>query len=177
MFSDIRGFTTLAESQPPEETIEILNSYYALMFDAITAQGGVVNQMVGDGLMVIFGAPLPLDDPSFCAVRAALDMHEMMRGFNQDRAAQGETPVQIGVGIATGELIAGYTGTNRRATYTCVGDAVNGAARLENHTKAIGHGIAVDGPTYAALRGRAPKVRAGTVELKGKAAPTEVYAA
>ena len=62
MFSDIRGFTALAESQPPEETIELLNTYYTLMFDAISGHGGVVNLMVGDGLMAIFGAPLPLPD-------------------------------------------------------------------------------------------------------------------
>ncbi len=64
MFSDIRGFTPLVESQPPEETIELLNTYYTLMFDAISGHGGVVNQMIGDGLMAIFGAPLPLADPA-----------------------------------------------------------------------------------------------------------------
>jgi adenylate cyclase len=176
MFSDIRGFTTLAESQPPQETIELLNNYYALMFDAITAQGGVVNQMVGDGLMAIFGAPLPLEEPSLCALRAALDMQEMIRGFNEDRQAQHKPPVQIGIGIATGEMIAGYTGTNRRATYTCVGDAVNVAARLENHTKSISRGIAVDAATHDAVRGRIPLVRMGSVALKGKSGPTEVYA-
>ena len=63
MFSDIRGFTALVESQPPEETIELLNTYYTLMFDAISGHGGVVNQMIGDGLMAIFGAPLPLRRP------------------------------------------------------------------------------------------------------------------
>jgi adenylate cyclase len=175
MFSDIRGFTSLAESQGPEATIELLNSYYTLMFDAITAQGGVVNQMVGDGLMAIFGAPRFLPEPSLCAVRAALDMHEMMRGFNAERKALGEPPVQIGVGIATGEMIAGYTGTQQRATYTCVGDVVNVAARLEAHTKVIGRGIAVDGATYAALQQRIPMERFGFMDLKGKSLPTEVY--
>ena len=69
MFSDIRGFTSLVESQPPEETIELLNTYYTLMFDAISGHGGVVNQMIGDGLMAIFGAPLPL--PDHAAARCA----------------------------------------------------------------------------------------------------------
>ncbi|MEO7152840.1 MAG: response regulator [Burkholderiaceae bacterium] len=71
MFCDIRGFTTLVESQPPEETIDLLNTWYALMFEAIGAHGGVVNQMIGDGLMAIFGAPVPLPDHRACAVRAA----------------------------------------------------------------------------------------------------------
>ena len=64
MFCDIRGFTSIAESQPPEETIELFNTYYTLMFDAISGQGGVVNQMIGDGLMAVFGAPLPLRRPA-----------------------------------------------------------------------------------------------------------------
>ena len=78
MFCDIRGFTSLVESQPPEETIELLNTYYTLMFDAINGRGGVVNQMIGDGLMAIFGAPLPLDRHAEAAALAALDMIEMI---------------------------------------------------------------------------------------------------
>ena len=99
------------ESQPPEETIELLNTYYTLMFDAISGHGGVVNQMIGDGLMAIFGAPLPLADPAASAVRAALDMIEMIEMFNQERAAAGKPPIKIGIGIASGEMVAGYTGT------------------------------------------------------------------
>src|SRR5215510_7752015 len=78
MFSDIRGFTTLVENEPPEETIELLNSYYTLMFDAINSHGGVVNQMIGDGLMALFGAPLPLSDCAGSAVGAALEMMELI---------------------------------------------------------------------------------------------------
>ena len=85
MFSDIRGFTSIAESQTPEDTIELLNSYYSLMFEAISRHGGVVNQMIGDGLMAIFGAPLPLQEPSLSAVRAALDMQEMITLLNVER--------------------------------------------------------------------------------------------
>jgi adenylate cyclase len=175
MFSDIRGFTTLAESQEPEETIELLNTYYTLMFEAITSQGGVVNQMVGDGLMAIFGAPLPLKEPALAAVRAALDMQEMIVLLNAEREPQGKAPIRIGVGIATGAMIAGYTGTNQRATYTCVGDTVNVAARLEAHTKVIGRGIAVDGATHEALNERIAMERFEPVTLKGKSAPTDVY--
>ncbi|HRD84640.1 MAG TPA: response regulator, partial [Rubrivivax sp.] len=89
MFSDIRGFTALVEQQPPDETIELLNTYYTLMFDAISGQGGVVNQMIGDGLMAIFGAPLALAGHEAAAVRAALDMLEMVELFNAERAADG----------------------------------------------------------------------------------------
>ena len=90
MFCDIRGFTALVESQPPEETIELLNTYYTLMFDAISGHGGVVNQMIGDGLMAIFGAPLPLADHAAAAVRAALDMIEMIELLNVERRDGGQ---------------------------------------------------------------------------------------
>jgi class 3 adenylate cyclase len=176
MFSDIRGFTALVESQPPEETIELLNTYYTLMFDAIAGQGGVVNQMIGDGLMAVFGAPMPLQQPALAAVRAALDMIEMIGLFNAERAAEGKPAVAIGVGIASGEVIAGYTGTQQRATYTCVGDTVNLAARLEAHTKEADRAILIDGGTRAALGGAFAPDALGAVAFKGKAGPTEVFA-
>ena len=176
MFADIRGFTALVERQPPEETIELLNTYYTLMFDAISGHGGVVNQMIGDGLMAIFGAPLPLAEAPLCAVRAALDMVEMIDLFNAERATEGKAPIAIGVGIASGEVVAGYTGTQQRATYTCVGDTVNLAARLEAHTKEAARTVLIDGDTHAALADRLATEALGPVQLKGKAAAVQVHA-
>jgi class 3 adenylate cyclase len=176
MFCDIRGFTSITEQQTPEETIELLNTFYTLMFDAITGAGGVVNQMVGDGLMSIFGAPLPLADPCASAVRAAREMIELIEMLNVERQAGGKMPLKIGVGIATGEMIAGYTGTHARATYTCIGDAVNLAARLEAHTKVAGRPILVDGATAAAVSALMALEPLGEVALKGKAAAVPVFA-
>ena len=176
MFSDIRGFTSMAEQAAPEETIELLNTYYTLMFDAISGQGGVVNQMVGDGLMAIFGAPLPLADPCGAAVKAALDMIELIDLYNREPDRAGKPPIRIGIGIASGDVIAGYTGTQQRATYTCVGDAVNVAARLEAHTKVAGWPILVDGDTRAALAQRGRFELLGDVSLKGRARSVEVFA-
>ena len=175
MFSDIRGFTSLVESQSPEETIELLNTYYLLMFDAISGHGGVVNQMIGDGLMAIFGAPLPLADHAGAAVRAAHDMVQMVALFNGDRVALGKPSIRIGVGIATGDMVAGYTGTMKRATYTCIGDAVNLAARLEAHTKEARCCILADGATRAALPPGTPARALGAVAIRGKAEPVEVF--
>jgi adenylate cyclase len=176
LFSDIRGFTSMCESQSPEETIEVLNTYYALMFDAIGSTGGVVNQIIGDGLMVLFGAPLPLKDGPAAAVSAAIEMHALIAQYNIEGAASGKAPLKIGVGIATGDVVAGYTGTQSRATYTCIGDTVNLAARLETHTKEAGRGILIDGATRRAL-GTAVAVEAlGGVHLKGKAAAVDVFA-
>ena len=176
MFADLRGFTALVESQPPEETIELLNNWYTLMFEAIAGQGGVVNQMLGDGLMAIFGAPLPLAEPEVAAVRAALEMVEMMELLNVERAAAGKQPLRIGIGIATGDVVAGYTGTEQRATYTCIGDTVNLAARLEAHTKVVKRDILVDPDTAAALAGKIEVEALGAASFKGKAAPVEVHA-
>jgi class 3 adenylate cyclase len=151
MFSDIRGFTALCESQPPEETIELLNAYYTLMFDAISGHRGVVTLIIGDGLMALFGAPLPLEDSAGSAVAAALEMMDLIKHFNLERDAAGKAPIRIGVGIATGEVVAGYTGTRQRTTYTCIGDTVNLASRLEAHTKEAGRSILIDHATKLAL--------------------------
>lgn len=183
MFSDIRGFTSMVESQPPEETIDVLNTYYALMFDAIGSSGGVVNQMIGDGLMVLFGAPLPLQDCAGSAVAAALEMHALISQYNIERIAAKKAPIQIGVGIATGDVVAGYTGTQQRATYTCIGDTVNLAARLEAHTKVAERGILIDGATRATLGANTPTMEMaqavealGPVQFKGKSSFVDVFA-
>jgi adenylate cyclase len=176
MFSDIRGFTTLAESQSPADTIELLNTYYTLMFEAITGQGGVVNQMVGDGLMAIFGAPLPLDNHGEQAVRAALEMIEMIELFNLDQVAIGRPSIRIGIGITTGQVIAGYTGTQRRATYTCVGDTVNLAARLEAYTKVAGQPILIDECTRNSLSTSIQVMDLGPAHIKGKASDVMIFA-
>jgi class 3 adenylate cyclase len=176
MFSDIRGFTALVESQPPEETIELLNAYYTLMFDAISGHGGVVNQMVGDGLMALFGAPLPLDDCAGSAVAAAQEMIELVEQFNLGRAAARKAPIRIGIGIATGDVVAGYTGTQQRATYTCIGDTVNLAARLEAHTKKVQRAILIDAATRHGLGAGVQLVALGDVQFKGKAVAEQVYA-
>ena len=176
LFCDIRDFTALVETQTPEEVIDLLNTYYMLMFDAISGRGGVVNQMVGDGLMSIFGAPLPLADHEESAVRAALEMIEMVDLLNVERLAAKKPPIRIGIGIASGEMVAGYTGTHERATYTCVGDTVNLAARLESHTKVAGRAILIDAATRDGVGERIAVEALGPVPLKGKAAPVEIYA-
>ncbi len=176
MFSDIRGFTPLAESQSPEETIELLNTYYTLMFSAISGHGGLVSLMIGDGLMAIFGAPLPLAEHRESAVRAALEMIELIDLFNLERVAAGKPEIRIGVGIASGEMVAGYTGTTDRATYTCIGDIVNLASRIEAHTKIAQRPILIDSATREGLDGRIAVESLGPVTFKGKAVPVDVFA-
>ncbi len=176
MFADIRDFTPLVENQTPEDTIELLNAYFALMFEAIGSHGGVVNQMVGDGLMALFGAPLPLDDCAGSAVAAALEMIELIEQFNEERRAIQKREISIGIGIATGDVVAGYTGTQQRATYTGVGETVNLAARLEAYTKVARRNILIDESTQRSLKHRVPTDALGAVTFKGKGAAADVFA-
>jgi adenylate cyclase len=175
MFSDIRSFTTITESQSPADIIELLNTYYTLMFDAINGHGGIVNQMMGDGLMAIFGAPVAQPNSRQAAVQAALEMVELVELFNQEQASQGRVQIRIGVGVASGQVIAGYTGTQHRATYTCVGDTVNQAARLEAYTKEVGQPILIDENTRAGLGSDLHTVEVGPVQLKGKTQAVRVF--
>ena len=176
MFCDIRSFTTISESREPAETIELLNDYYLLMMDAINGEGGIVNQMVGDGLMAIFGAPVPREDHRQAAVLAARQMIELIRLFDEEQAARGKVQIQIGVGVASGRVVAGYTGTHNRATYTCVGDTVNVAARLEAHTKELGRPILIDENTRQGIADGIAVEPQGELLMKGKTQPTKVYA-
>ena len=175
MFCDIRAFTHMAESLSPTETIELLNSYYTLMFDAIGSQGGIVNQIQGDGLMALFGAPLPRADHRERAVRAGLEMLELIAGFDRDQEARGKPAIRIGIGIASGDVIAGYTGTQQRVTYTCVGDTVVVAAHLEAHTKVLGRPLLIDEHTRAGLSGGVRVEDHGLVQLKSRVQPARVY--
>ena len=175
MFSDIRSFTTITEALSPQATIELLNSYYTLMFDAIGGHGGVVNQMLGDGLMAIFGAPVPRADHRDRAVRAALEMVDLVDLFNSEQSLRGETTIRIGIGIASGPVVAGLTGTEKRATYTCVGDTANLAAHLEAHTKTLGLPILIEDNTR---RGLAANLRVdphGPVQFKTRSHAVDVY--
>ena len=176
MFADIRSFTTIAENQEPSESIDLLNQYFSLMFDAITNNGGTVNQVVGDGLMAVFGAPIFFEDHSEKAVRAALQMLEQLKVFNQNQLAQGKTPIQIGIGITSGEMVAGYTGTQNRAIYTCIGDTVNLADRIQEYTKEALRPLLIDENTR---RGLAPEYKLedlGRIVFKGKNQAVNVFA-
>jgi len=175
MFSDIRSFTTITESNDPADVIELLNDYFTLMFDAVSSNGGTLNQMVGDGIMAVFGAPVFHEDHRLRAVHAALDMVENLDMFNVDRAARNKLQIKIGIGIATGKVIAGYTGTQHRATYTCVGDTVNLAARIESHTKTVPYSILIDQYTREGLPAGTLVDELGPVVFKGKQQPINIF--
>lgn len=176
LFCDIRDFTSLSEDMAPEVTIELLNTYYTLMFEAVTSHGGIVSLMVGDGLMALFGAPQPLENSASSAVLAAQEMRNMVAMLNEERTILEEPELRVGFGIATGEVVAGYAGTQSRATYTCIGKTVNLAARLEAHTKEVGEDILFDPATHALLPAELTGRKLGPATFKGFSDPCDVYA-
>ena len=175
MFADIRSFTTYTEQHEAADVVELLNSYFATMFVPISSHGGIVNQIIGDGLMALFGTLGKRGDHRMQAVLTAVEMVTVLKDFNQKRMAENKTPINIGIGIASGPVMAGYAGTQHRATYTCVGDTVNLAARLEAQTKVFGKPILIEGVTRSAL-GDAFQVEShGLIQFKGKTVEVEVF--
>jgi len=175
MFTDIRSFTSYTEKYGAAEIVELLNDYFAAMFEPISNHMGVVNQIIGDGLMSLFGTLSQNGNHREQAVRAALEMLDVLEGFNQKRAAVNKAGIKIGIGIASGTVMAGYAGTQHRATYTCVGDTVNLAARIESHTKVVGSPILIDAETRASLPETIQLDSLGEVLFKGKTIPVQVY--
>lgn len=141
LFADIRGFTTRGELKPPQDLIRLLNEFHGEMAAAIHGQGGAVDKIIGDGLMATFGVPQPLPAPERSALEAAQDMLLHVQRLNATLAARGEAPLIIGIGIHTGEVLAGYVGSRRRREYTAIGDVVNTASRLESSSKTLGYPI------------------------------------
>jgi class 3 adenylate cyclase len=176
MFTDIRDFTSIGERQDPTTTIDLLNNYFALMIEAVVGNNGTVNQFEGDGLMAIFGAPIHYDGHREHAVRAALEMVDLLKGFNAQQATQNKVQIKIGIGIASGRVIAGYTGTQHRATYTCVGDTVNLAARIQGHTKVVDRPILIDQYTSERLPADIRAESLGPMLFKGKQQPIHIFA-
>jgi class 3 adenylate cyclase len=175
MFVDIRSFTTLSEKNDAADIIELLNDYFAAIFEPISRHGGIVNQIIGDGLMALFGITKQNGTHQQDAVAAAIDITETMKIFNQKQSASGKAEIKIGIGIASGVVVAGYAGTQHRATYTCVGDTVNLAARIEAYTKEVGTPILFDAETRACLPKSLQVHPLGEVVFKGKTVPVQIY--
>ncbi len=179
LFSDIRSFSTISEKMSPQELVAFLNEYLSEMTEVIRPWGGYINNFIGDAIVAVFGAPIDQPDKEWRAVAAALAMQEQLAKLNQRRAARGEAAIKNGVGISTGEAVAGQIGSLERLMYTVIGDSVNVAARLETLTKDYPeHPILINGPTAQALKRRDDLVlkSLGPIQVKGRAEPVDVYA-
>jgi class 3 adenylate cyclase len=174
MFSDIRGYTTRSENMSPEAIVGFLNSYFEDIVALIHEHGGTVVCFMGDGIMAVFGAPNPLDNPCSNAFEAGRKMLEHVAEFNARHRAEGEAPVEIGVGLHAGEAVIGHIGSSSRHDYTAIGDVTNVASRLEGLTKEAGFRL-VCSKTVAESLGAADQLTyLGPMAIKGHT-PVEVY--
>jgi adenylate cyclase len=153
MFSDLRGFTSMAESLTPARVIEVLNHYLSEMSDAILNHGGTLVAYMGDGIMAVFGAPLPQEDHADRGLAAALEMRDVrLPRFNEWLRAEGLSEgFRMGIGLNSGSVMSGHVGSERRVEYTAVGDTTNTASRIEGMTKGTPHQLLLSGQTKDAL--------------------------
>src|SRR5512138_431242 len=173
LFSDIRGFTTMSDGRPPQEVVNTLNEYFEVMVDILFKYSGTLDKFVGDEIIGLFGAPIPIDDAPFKGVACAIAMLEALAEFNRTRAAEGLAAIEIGIGINTGHVITGSIGSTRALQYTAIGDAMNVASRLVN---VAGSGeIIISESTYRQVAGRVEANQLPPVKVKGKAEELKVY--
>ena len=173
LFSDIRNFTTMAETLVPQEVVQILNEYFSDMTPIVFEHFGLLDKYMGDGLMALFGVPYPCEDAAVNAVSAAVAMQRRMESVNRDLKAIGLSEISIGIGINTGMVTVGYIGSEERTDYTAIGDPVNTAARLEK--QAQGWQIIISGSTREVLGDRFPVRPSGNILVKGRKEPVQIY--
>ncbi len=176
LFADIRGFTHISEQMPPEEVVKLLNEYFKLMLDVIFKYKGMLDKLMGDGIMAEFG--VPIDDPlqEKNAVSAAMEMYQNLGGLKQKWKSEGKPEIDIGIGVYTGDAIVGSIGTEERMEYTAIGDAVNIAARLQQYTKETKFPIIIGESTFNAVKNDFPYKELGTVALPGREQGVKAFA-
>jgi adenylate cyclase len=176
IFTDIRGFTTLSENVDSEEVVKWLNEYFSRMHKIVCAYGGHINKYIGDGLMIVFGAPIARGDrlEARAAVSCGLEMLAEVEQINRDWEGTGRPHLAIGVGVHTGVATCGVVGAEGRLEYTLIGDTVNLASRLESTTKEKGVPILISDVTAALLGVDYETEPLGDVKVKGKKESTQV---
>ncbi|MCC7243212.1 MAG: adenylate/guanylate cyclase domain-containing protein [Acidobacteria bacterium] len=175
LFSDMRGFTALTERGRPEDIVSQLNDYFTRMVQVLFEHRGTLDKFVGDMVMALFGAPLDDEDHAEHAVQTALAMVRALDLLNAEWAGFGIPRLDIGIGINTGEMVAGNIGSSAIMSYTVIGDAVNLGARLESLNKEYGTRIIISEATRAQLKGQYDIRPLGSVTVKGKSQSVAIY--
>jgi adenylate cyclase len=175
LFSDVRGFTTIAEKIGARETVTMLNSYFTEMVDVIFEHKGILDKYIGDAIMALFGAPFEGPNDADNAISTANKMMVELKALNLKRAESGEPPIDIGLGISTGNVIVGNIGSIKRMEYTVIGDSVNLASRLEGANKAYGSKILFSEFTHARLADPQFTREIDLIKVKGKDFPVGVH--
>ena len=175
LFSDIRNFTGMTETFGARETVAMLNDYFSEMVEVVSTRRGMLDKYIGDAIMAVFGTPFPGPNDADNAVSAAIEMMEKLRAFNRARALRGLPPIDIRLGVNTGEVIAGNIGSPKRVDYTVIGDSVNLASRLESANKFYGTGILISEYTRRVLQHDYPLRELDLLRVKGREEPVAVY--
>jgi adenylate cyclase len=180
LFTDIREFTNFSERHSPQEVVGMLNTYFSIVNGAVRDAGGMINKFGGDSTMAIFGAPVNLEPSETArrALRAALSIRIRITEFNARRLQEGLKPINIGIGINTGEVITGNVGAEERFEYTVIGDTVNVAARIQGlSSQFTDSNILISEEAYKAYdeRDELLVVDQGAVALKGRTESVRVY--
>ncbi|MCP4536563.1 MAG: HAMP domain-containing protein [Chloroflexi bacterium] len=176
LFVDIRDYTALSERMTATEIVALLNRYFALVEPVIQTEGGWINKFTGDGFMALFDVPVPHNNHAQRAVRASLAICQALDSFNQEQHASDGPVLQIGIGIACGDMVAGSIGSPDRIEYTVIGDTVNVAARIESLNKELGTTVLVSDDVYQAVQNTVDAQAMPPTMVKGKSAPVHVYA-
>ena len=176
MFTDIRGFTTFSETRPADEVLEILNVYLSGMTDAILEHGGTVISYMGDGIMALFGGPIPQEDHADRGLATAREMLDVkLPEFNDWVAQRGIEPFRMGIGLNSGPVMAGNVGSERRLEYTAIGDTTNTSARLEGMTKGTPHQVFVADSTREMLADPDALVFVDEMEVRGRTEKVKIW--
>jgi adenylate cyclase len=175
LFSDIRGFTSLAEQLPPDDVVTILNEYLSAMTEIVFQHEGMVDKFEGDAILAVFNAPLSVDGHATKAVHCAIAMMDRLATMQADWEATGRQPLQIGIGINTGEAFVGNIGSTQRMEYTVIGDTVNLAARLQDLTKDYNVPILFSEATRDNLASDIPSQFVTTAHVKGRVQAANIY--
>jgi len=175
LFSDIRGFTTIAEKLTPEELVHLLNEYLTAMTDIVFKYEGLLDKYMGDAIMAVYGAPLDQPDHRIRACRTALDMMEELKILQQKWSEEGRPVLHIGVGISSGDMVVGNMGSQMRFDYTVMGDSVNLGSRLEAINKEYGTNIIISEFTYEGVKDILTCRELDSVRVKGKKHPVKIY--
>lgn len=175
VFADIRDFTSMAEALSARDTVDMLNEAFTEFVEAVAAHNGVLDKFIGDAVMAVYGAPLPTGHDATNAVESAVQMLRMLGMLNQRRCERGLPPLKLGIGVSTGEVVAGTIGSPKRMDYTVIGDSVNLAARLQDLTKAYGVEILVCEATAAAVSGRYRLRELDMIQVRGRQRPETIF--
>jgi adenylate cyclase len=153
----------------------MLNAYFETMVEAVFTFEGTLDKFIGDAIMAVYGAPLPLQNHAWAAVQSALDMRQRLVIFNRERVLQNQPEVRIGIGISSGEVVSGNIGSQRKMEYTVIGDGVNLSSRLEGVTKQYGCDIVLSEHTYELCQDKIWVRELDKTRVKGKTQPVSIF--